>query len=69
MFKRKFKMVAAQGEMDASKSLREAAETIAQSSSALQLRYSAYRRPLYIYMQILSKTRYVYKQYYLTEVE
>ena len=62
-------MVAAQGEMDASKSLREAAETIAQSSSALQLRYSAYRRPLNIYMQILSKTRYVYKQYYLTEVE
>lgn len=35
-------MVAAQGEMDASKSLREAAETIAQSSSALQLRYAAY---------------------------
>merc|ERR1712227_1030064 len=35
----KAKMVAAQGEMDASKSLREAAETIAQSSSALQLRY------------------------------
>merc|ERR1712227_50778 len=35
----KAKMVAAQGEMDASKSLREAAETIAQSSSAIQLRY------------------------------
>ena len=42
-------MVAAQGEMDASKSLREAAETIAQSSSALQLRYAAYRIPLHIF--------------------
>jgi len=35
----KAKIVAATGEMDASKSLREAAEVIAQSSSALQLRY------------------------------
>ena len=42
-------MVAAQGEMDASKSLREAAETIAQSSSALQLRYAAYLMKIWLY--------------------
>jgi len=35
----KAKIVAAAGEMNASKSLREAAEVIAKSSSALQLRY------------------------------
>jgi len=35
----KAKIIAAQGEMNAAKNLKEAADTIASSSAALQLRY------------------------------